>query len=368
MLRNIILIRTRTIQTLPRSFKRFVCFNWDASHGRSSLGVRSIWDSWRWGKTTTVWHLWVCRRYLGTFGIPIPQKMLKSGRFPGDSMGGMGGQGGFHGNIDPEELFRFPPCSWICLTVSFFVRTIFGDRSGGNPFAGGINFGHQVKRNSLGQTQIFTFQGGGAEQFDFGPKEYHVTLSFQQAAMGVWTVWFTPHTSVYFCSRWQKTCMWALWTRVAAARAAGVRRDQNQRGGNFDQDYWISLSCPVNQSGQWWWYGFPLLGVPVAMAQGWKQCLLGLSWWEVLAGEEACLGDGDGSMCLFNFFIRRCQGKGTWNKNPCSDCRGHGQANHRKKVLVCFNSGTISRWRVISGVGTSSCRDWRWSDSEDACW
>ena len=26
-------------------------------------------------------------------------------------MGGMGGQGGFHGNIDPEELFRFPPFS-----------------------------------------------------------------------------------------------------------------------------------------------------------------------------------------------------------------------------------------------------------------
>merc|ERR1719290_575809 len=72
----------------------------------------------------------------------------------GDSMGGMRGQGGFRGNIDPEELFR----------------TIFGDRSGGNPFAGGINFGHT---------------GGGAEQFDFGPKEYHVTLSFQQAAMGV---------------------------------------------------------------------------------------------------------------------------------------------------------------------------------------
>ena len=32
---------------------------------------------------------------------------------------------------------------------------------------------------------IITFQTGGAEQFDFGPKEYHVTLSFQQAAMGV---------------------------------------------------------------------------------------------------------------------------------------------------------------------------------------
>ena len=39
-------------------------------------------------------------------------------------------------------------------------------------------------------------------------------------------------------------------------------------------------------------------------------------------------------MVLINFFIRRCQGKGTWNKNPCSDCKGHGQANHRKKVLV----------------------------------
>ena len=32
-------------------------------------------------------------------------------------------------------------------------------------------------------------------------------------------------------------------------------------------------------------------------------------------------------------FGRRCQGKGTWNKNPCSQCNGHGQANHRKKVL-----------------------------------
>jgi len=72
----------------------------------------------------------------------------------GDNFG-MGDQGGFNfkGNIDPEELFR----------------TIFGDRSGGNPF-GNINFGQQT---------------GSAEQFDFGPKEYHVSLSFQQAAMGV---------------------------------------------------------------------------------------------------------------------------------------------------------------------------------------
>eukprot|EP00088_Acartia_fossae_P017313 TRINITY_DN1980_c0_g1_i2.p1 TRINITY_DN1980_c0_g1~~TRINITY_DN1980_c0_g1_i2.p1 ORF type:complete len:473 (-),score=98.96 TRINITY_DN1980_c0_g1_i2:900-2318(-) len=82
----------------------------------------------------------------------------------GDHFGGMGGGGGggfgghhaggwdFKSNIDPEELFR----------------TIFGNQAGGgNPFAG---FGG----------------GAGAQQeFDFGPKEYHVNLTFQQAAKGV---------------------------------------------------------------------------------------------------------------------------------------------------------------------------------------
>jgi len=82
----------------------------------------------------------------------------------GDQFGGMGGGNGggggfsqqgwnFKSNIDPEELFR----------------TIFGNQGGGagaNPFAG--------------------FGGGGAQQeFDFGPKEYHVNLTFQQAAKGV---------------------------------------------------------------------------------------------------------------------------------------------------------------------------------------
>lgn len=70
----------------------------------------------------------------------------------GDQFGGMGGGGGggFHhqSNIDPEELFR----------------TIFGDR-GGSPFG---NFGQQT-----------------AQGFDFAPKEYHVNLTFQQAAKGV---------------------------------------------------------------------------------------------------------------------------------------------------------------------------------------
>jgi len=74
-----------------------------------------------------------------------------------DDFGGMGGGGGgggagggfgFQSNIDPEELFR----------------NIFGDR--GSPFG---NFGQQQQ----------------SQGFDFGPKEYHVNLTFQQAAKGV---------------------------------------------------------------------------------------------------------------------------------------------------------------------------------------
>ena len=70
----------------------------------------------------------------------------------GEQFGGMGGQGGFRSNIDPEELFR----------------TIFGDKN--SPFGNFANF-------SSG--------GGNAEHFDFGPQEYHVNLTFQQAAQGV---------------------------------------------------------------------------------------------------------------------------------------------------------------------------------------
>ena len=73
----------------------------------------------------------------------------------GEQFGGMGGGGnaGFKSNMDPEELFR----------------TIFGDKN--SPFGNFANF-------SQGG-------GGGAEHVDFGPKEYHVNLTFQQAAQGV---------------------------------------------------------------------------------------------------------------------------------------------------------------------------------------
>ena len=109
-------------------------------------------------------------------------------------MGGMGGgQGGFHGNIDPEELFRFPPFSSSNLPLTTFSCQDNIWRSvRWQPICRGHQFWPPGKRFNLGQTRIFTFQGGGgAEQFDFGPKEYHVTLSFQQAAMGVCIVRFT---------------------------------------------------------------------------------------------------------------------------------------------------------------------------------
>merc|ERR1712034_50184 len=48
---------------------------------------------------------------------------------------------------------------------------------------------------------------------------------------------------------------------------------------------------------------------------------------------------------------RRCQGKGTWNKNPCSQCNGHGQANHRKKVSVPVPAGIEDGQTVRMPVG-----------------
>jgi len=84
------------------------------------------------------------RKQYDTFGSAGEQ-------FGQDGMGGFS-QGGwnFKSNINPEDLFR----------------TIFGDRSGG---FSGSNFGSDF----------------GGTEFDFGPKEYKVNLTFQQAAKGV---------------------------------------------------------------------------------------------------------------------------------------------------------------------------------------
>lgn len=71
----------------------------------------------------------------------------------GGAADGMGGfsQGGFNfkSNINPEELFK----------------NIFGNASFGSGFG--------------------NMDGGGHHEFDFGPKEYKVNLTFQQAAKGV---------------------------------------------------------------------------------------------------------------------------------------------------------------------------------------
>ena len=32
--------------------------------------------------------------------------------------------------------------------------------------------------------------------------------------------------------------------------------------------------------------------------------------------------------------LRRCSGRGTWNKNPCKECSGAGQTNQRQKITV----------------------------------
>lgn len=170
-------------------------------------------------------------------------------------MGGMGGgHGGFHGSIDPEELFR----------------TIFGDRSGGNPFAGGINFGQQ---------------GGGAEQFDFGPKEYHVNLTFQQAAMGV-------NKDMY----------------VSVMDTCGTCKGDGSESGSKPE------RCP------------------------------------------SCNGTGMETVSTGPFMMRstcrRCSGKGTWNKNPCGDCRGQGQANTRKKISVPVPAGIEDGQTVRMPVGS----------------
>jgi len=86
------------------------------------------------------------RKQYDTFGSAGDQ-------FGGGGNEGMGGfsQGGFNfkSNINPEELFR----------------NIFGNAA----FGGGFG--------DMG--------GGGHHEFDFGPKEYKVNLTFQQAAKGV---------------------------------------------------------------------------------------------------------------------------------------------------------------------------------------
>jgi len=171
----------------------------------------------------------------------------------GEQFGGMGGgQGGFRSNIDPEELFR----------------TIFGDK--GSPFGNFGNFGGGG--------------GGTTEQFDFGPKEYHVNLTFQQAAQGV-----------------QKDMFVSIMDTCNKCKGTG-----SEPGSKPER-------CPT------------------------------------------CNGTGMETVSTGPFMMRstcrRCSGKGSYNKNPCGECRGAGQTNQRQKISVPVPAGIDDGQTVRMPVG-----------------
>ena len=72
------------------------------------------------------------------------------------------------------------------LSETKFYKKIIKSPSYLNPVAG-IFMIRQEKKHETTPFGNFGQGGGGGttEQFDFGPKEYHVNLIFQQAAQGV---------------------------------------------------------------------------------------------------------------------------------------------------------------------------------------
>ena len=144
--------------------------------------------------------------------------------------------------------------------------------------------------------------------------------------------------------RWRKICTWAWWIHAAAVMAVGPRRGLNLRGNK--------QSSNIGKKKKLDYRRMILLhvGVQAATAQGWKLSPLGLLWWEAHAGGSSSIRGFDAEIAMpmhdfsINVLTRRCQGKGTWNKNPCSQCNGHGQANHRKKV-ACHHLKKL--WMMI---------------------
>ena len=49
---------------------------------------------------------------------------------------------------------------------------------------------------------------------------------------------------------------------------------------------------------------------------------------------------------------RRCSGQGSWNKNPCGECRGAGQTNQRQKITVPVPAGIEDGQTVRMPVGS----------------
>ena len=175
----------------------------------------------------------------------------------GDQFGMGGGSGanygGFKGTVDPEELFR----------------TIFGDRN--SPFG---NFSQNFGQNA-----------GSGEHFDFGPKEYHVNLTFQQAATGI------------------------------------------------NKDMYVSIMDTCNSC----------KGTGSEPGSKPERC-------------PTCNGTGMETVSTGPFMMRstcrRCSGRGTYNKNPCGECRGRGQTQQRQKITVPVPAGIEDGQTVRMPVGT----------------
>jgi len=175
----------------------------------------------------------------------------------GDQFGMGGGSGanygGFKGTVDPEELFR----------------TIFGDRN--SPFG---NFSQNFGQNAA-----------SGEHFDFGPKEYHVNLTFQQAATGI------------------------------------------------NKDMYVSIMDTCNSC----------KGTGSEPGSKPERC-------------PTCNGTGMETVSTGPFMMRstcrRCSGRGTYNKNPCGECRGRGQTQQRQKITVPVPAGIEDGQTVRMPVGT----------------
>lgn len=69
----------------------------------------------------------------------------------------------------------------------------------------------------------------------------------------------------------------------------------------------------------------------------------------------SCNGTGMETVSTGPFMMRstcrRCTGKGTYNKNPCGECRGVGQTNQRQKITVPVPAGIEDGQTVRMPVG-----------------
>ena len=208
----------------------------------------------------------------------------------GDQFGGMGGGGGggFSSNIDPEELFR----------------TIFGDRNSPfGSFGGGFGGGQQT------------------QEFDFGPKEYHVNLTFQQAASGVDKV----YSLIMICHI-------SLYTTYS------------------HQDMYVSVTDTCSRcNGSGAEPGSKPERCPSCNGTGMETVQTGPFMMRSTC--RRCNGEFIEFYQLIKFYFDITSGKGTIVKNPCTECRGKGVTTKRQKITVPVPAGIEDGQTVRMPVG-----------------